>query len=131
MLTRRSHLSCSGLVEKPPEVCSRKWLIHQLDMQTSRAVRRWDERRASAARGGTYSARASTPGAIVIRYDLRNCSAVCAGCNRLYCRDPRPYLAYMRAHYGPAVVTELARLRPSLWKMSDEELQCLLEEYGG
>ena len=49
-----------------------------------------------------------------IRFDLRNCNAQCAGCNRRHNRDRGPYETYMVETYGPDVVTELDGLRGSL-----------------
>jgi hypothetical protein len=63
---------------------------------------------------------------LAIRFDLRNCSAMCEGCNRRHNRDRRPYERYMRNAYDRVVISELDRLRMSLEKVTDEELLELL-----
>ncbi len=64
-----------------------------------------------------------------IRFDLRNCNAMCAGCNRRHNRDQRQYERYMRKAYGSTVIAELDGLRLSLEKVTDEELREMLQRY--
>ena len=45
------------------------------------------------------------------RFDLRNCNAMCAGCNRRHNEDPGPYLRFMNERYGGEAVADLDRLR--------------------
>lgn len=130
MLARRAFMSRSRLVERPRAEGSRKWLIAELDKYTSLIVRRRDNRCVtcdsvqSLQCSHFYSRRYLT-----IRFDLRNCNAMCAGCNRRHNRDRRPYERYMRKAYGPAVVAELDGLRLSLGKVTDGELNELLRRY--
>ena len=130
MLYRRSLLSRSTFQEKPLEVNSRWWLIRQLDIQTSRIVRGRDRRCVPC---GTfrnlqcshfYSRRY-----LNIRFDLRNCHAMCVTCNRRHNEDSSAYLEFMNERYGLAVVEEINSLRMNLRKVSDEELHELLDHY--
>ena len=130
MITRRWDLPRSGFSAKPPEEGSRRWLVAELDRLTPMFVRRRDRRcvicgsRSNLQCSHFYSRRH-----LSIRFDLRNCHAMCAGCNRRHNSDPEPYLAFMRERYGPDVVEELGRVRDGLRKVSDEELSWLLGEY--
>ena len=129
-LTRRSFMSRSAFTEKPPTASSRRWLIRQLDIWTSMIVRRRDQMCVTCgARQSLQCSHFYSRRYLNIRFDLRNCNAMCVECNRRHNLDPRPYLAYMEAHYGPEVVAELRELKMSLQKVSDEELRRLLEEY--
>jgi hypothetical protein len=130
MLARRAYMTRSRLVGKPAEEGSRKWLLAELDRCTSLIVRRRDGRcvTCGSVRGlqcsHFYSRRC-----LGIRFDLRNCNAQCARCNRRHNRDRAPYEACMLETYGPAVVTELDELRMSLGKVTDDELRELLRRY--
>ena len=64
-----------------------------------------------------------------VRFDLRNCNAMCAGCNRRHNRDRKPYERYMLKRYGAAVIAELDQLRMGLGKVTDEELEEMLNQY--
>ncbi|MDQ3820102.1 MAG: recombination protein NinG [Acidobacteriota bacterium] len=114
----------------PFEVGSRKWLIHQLDILTSRIVRARDRRCVTCDKyqnlqcSHFYSRRY-----LIIRFDLRNCNAMCTGCNKRHNYDPFPYMEYMQEHYGPEVVGELHELRMSLEKVPDEDLREMFESY--
>ncbi len=123
-------MSRSAFTDKPLTVSSRKWFIHQLDIQTSRVVRQRD--RGCVTCGSTRNLQCShfySRRYLIIRFDLRNCNAMCVACNRRHHSDPAPYLAYMRERYGTEVVAALDQLRRSLRKVSDEELRGLLEHY--
>ena len=61
------------------------------------------------------------------RFDLRNCNAMCAGCNRRHNEDPGPYLRFMLGRYGEGVVGELDGLRRGRRKVTDEDLRGALE----
>lgn len=130
MLTRRAFMSRSEFAEKPREVGSRKWLIAELDKYTSVIVRRRDGKcvtcgsRRSLQCSHFYSRRY-----LAVRFDLRNCNAMCGGCNRRHNTDPFPYMSYMQKKYGPEVVAELHDLRMSLLKVTDEELRETLNSY--
>jgi 5-methylcytosine-specific restriction endonuclease McrA len=130
MLARRAYMSRAQLVERPRVEGSRKWLIAELDKYTSLIVRRRDGKCVTC--GSVQSLQCShfySRRHLPTRFDLRNCNAMCAGCNRRHNRDRRPYERYMRKAYGPAVIAELDRLRLSLEKMTDEELGELLRRY--
>lgn len=64
-----------------------------------------------------------------IRFDLRNCNAMCGGCNRRYNRDQRLYENCMLKMYGPEVIAELDDLRTRFQKVTDEELMEVLDQY--
>lgn len=130
MLARRAFMSRSRLVERPREEGSRKWLIAELDRYTSIIVRRRDGKCVTC--GSVQSLQCShfySRRYLPTRFDLRNCNAMCAACNRRHNRDRKPYERYMRKAYGPAVVAELDGLRMSLGKVTDEELGELLRRY--
>jgi hypothetical protein len=132
MLARRAFMSRSRLVERPRVGGSRKWLIAELDKYTSLIVRQRDKRCVTC--GSIQSLQCShfySRRYLPARFDLRNCNAMCAGCNRRHNRDRRPYERYMRKAYGPAVIAELDRLRLSLEKATDGELNELLRRYKG
>jgi hypothetical protein len=125
-------MSRSRLVERPPEAGSRKWLIAELDRLTSMIVRGRDGRCVTCgSRQGLQCSHFYSRRYLPTRFDLRNCNAMCAGCNRRHNRDRRPYEKYILNTYGHAVLTELDRLRMVLEKVTDEELGRLLEEYRG
>lgn len=130
MLARRAFMSRSRLVERPREEGSRKWLIAELDKYTSIIVRRRDGKCVTC--GSVQSLQCShfySRRYLSIRFDLRNCNAMCAACNRRHNRHRRPYERYMRKAYGPAVVAELDRLRLCLEKVTDGELGEMLQRY--
>ena len=130
MITRRWDLPRSEFSAKPPRAGSRRWLVAELDRLTSITVRRRDRRCVTCGSDRNlqcshfYSRRH-----LATRFDLRNCNAMCPGCNRHHNFDPAPYLAFMLERYGPDVIEELGRLRGGLGKVSDEELSRLLGEY--
>jgi hypothetical protein len=130
VLHRRAYMSRSRLVERPPEEGSRKWLIAELDRLTSIIVRKRDKRCVTC--GSVQSLQCShfySRRYLSIRFDLRNCNAMCAGCNRRHNRDRRPYERYMWKRYGAAVIAELDGLRLNLEKVTDEELEKMLSQY--
>jgi hypothetical protein len=130
MLARRAYMSRSRPVERPREEGSRKWLIAELDKYTSIIVRRRDGRCVTCGSAqGLQCSHFYSRRYFSTRFDLRNCNAMCAGCNRRHNRDRRPYERYMRKVYGPAVIAELDGLRMSLGKVTDEELDELLRWY--
>lgn len=61
------------------------------------------------------------------RFDLRNCNAMCAPCNRRHNEDPEPYLLFMAERYGAEVVAKIEGLRGVTGKVADEELREALE----
>lgn len=130
MLYRRSLMTRSPFEEKPLEIGSRKWLIWQLDIQTSRIVRLRDRKCVTCGTRRTlpcshfYSRRY-----LAVRFDLRNCNAMCVQCNRRHNEDSSAYTDYMNEYYGCGVIKELNKLRLSLRKVSDEELKQVLEQY--
>lgn len=130
MLYRRAYMSRSRLVERAPEEASRKWLIAELDRLTSVIVRKRDRRCVTCgAVQGLQCSHFYSRRYLSIRFDLRNCNAMCAGCNRRHNRDRRPYEMYILKKYGPDVVAELDQLRAGLQKVTDAQLLELLDEY--
>lgn len=130
MLARRAFMSRSRLFERAREESSRKWLIAELDKYTSIIVRRRDGKCVTC--GSVQSLQCShfySRRYLSSRFDLRNCNAMCAGCNRRHNRDRKPYERYMRKTYGPAVIAELDGLRLSLEKMTGDELEEMLNQY--
>jgi len=130
LLYRRAFMSRSRLVERPRVEGSRKWLIAELDKYTSVIVRRRDK--GCVTCGSVQSLQCShfySRRYLAIRFDLRNCNAMCAGCNRRHNRDRRPYERYMLKTYGRVVISELDKLRLSLEKMTHEQLLELVDEY--
>ena len=130
MLSRRAYMSRSRLVERSPEEGSRKWLVAELDRLTSLIVRKRDKRCVTC--GGAQGLQCShfySRRYLSVRFDLRNCNAMCAGCNRRHNRDRRPYERYMLKTYGSGVTAKLDGLRMGLEKVTDEELGELLQLY--
>jgi hypothetical protein len=113
-------MSRSRLVERPPEEGSRKWLVAELDRLTSLIVRGRDGRCVTCGSvQGLQCSHFYSRRYLSIRFDLRNCNAMCTGCNRRHNRDRRPYERYMLKTYGPAVITELDGSRMGLVKITD------------
>lgn len=130
MLYRRAYMSRSRLVERRPEEGSRKWLVAELDRLTSVIVRKRDKRCVTCgATQGLQCSHFYSRRYLSVRFDLRNCNAMCAGCNRRHNRDSKPYERYMQKKYGAAVITELDGLRMGLGKVTDEELGEMLAQY--
>ena len=130
MLARRAFMSRSRPVERPRLEGSRKWLIAELDKLTSIIVRRRDKRCVTC--GSVQSLQCShfySRRYLSARFDLRNCNAMCAGCNRRHNRDRKPYERYMRKAYGQGVIEELDQLRASFQKVADSQLLELLHDY--
>jgi hypothetical protein len=132
MLARRSFMTRNPFAEKSLEEGSRKWLIAELDKVTSIIVRKRDRKCVTCGSyrnlqcSHFYSRRY-----LIIRFDLRNCNAMCGRCNIRHNSNPFPYLNFMHEHYGHEVVEELHALRMSLQKMTDEHLRELLEGFQG
>lgn len=130
MLYRRAYMSKSRLVERPPEEGSRKWLVAELDRYTSLIVRRRDGRCVTCGSvQGLQCSHFYSRRYLSVRFDLRNCNAMCSACNRRHNRYRRPYERYMLKTYGTEVVAELDRLRASLQKVTDAQLIELLNNY--
>jgi hypothetical protein len=120
----------SELSERQPEEESRRWLVAELDKYTSIIVRRRDRRCVTCGTmQGLQCSHFFSRRHLAIRFDLRNCNAMCSRCNRRHNRDRRPYERYMMKTHGRAVVTELDELRMGLEKVTDEELCDLLLQY--
>lgn len=129
MLYRRSLLSRSPFTEQPLAAGSRRWLIRELDITTSRIVRTRD--RNCVICGSTRRSQCShfySRRHLNTRFDLRNCNAMCGPCNLRHNRDPSPYLHFMEGHYGLEVMAELSELRMSLRKLTDDDLIKRLSE---
>lgn len=130
MLTRRAFMSRSKLVERPPEEGSRGWLIAELDKYTSLIVRRRDRRCVTCGKTkGLQCSHFYSRRHLAVRFDLRNCNAMCSACNRRHNRNRRPYEMYMRKTYGAAAIAELDSLRVGLEKVTDEVLREMLRQY--
>jgi hypothetical protein len=128
MLPRRRVLHRTPFVERPVEAGSRRWLVAELDRLVSLIVRRRDRRCVTCGEPrGLQCSHFHSRRHLAMRFDLRNCHAMCAGCNRRHNSDRGPYLDFMLERYGPAVVEELNGLRSSLCKVTDEELLQTLE----
>jgi hypothetical protein len=129
MLPRRRVLHRTPFVEKPVEAGSRRWLIAELDRLTSLVIRKRDRKCVTCGEArGLECSHFHSRRYLGIRFDLRNCHAMCAACNRLHNSDRGPYLEFMLERYGPGVVAELDGLRMSLRKVTDEELRQTLEQ---
>ena len=130
MLTRRAYISRSGFYKKPHEPGSRKWLIAELDKYTSIIVRRRDRRcvtcgtRRNLQCSHFYSRRY-----LAIRFDPRNCNAMCRRCNLRHNSSPFAYMRFMQKTYGPDAVLELHETRMTPTRVTDEELAHLLRSY--
>jgi hypothetical protein len=130
MLPRRRVLHRTPFEGRLPEEGSRRWLVAELDQLTSVIVRRRDRRCVTCGTSRNlqcshfYSRRY-----LATRFDLRNCNAMCAECNRRHNTEPGPYLRLMMERYGAEVVAELGRLRADTRKVTDEELVRLLERF--
>src|SRR5215211_3541760 len=132
MLARRAFMPRSRLVERQPEEGSRKWLVAELDRLTSLIVRRRDKRCVTCGSAqGLQCSHFYSRRHLSIRFDLRNCNAMCSACNRRHNRNRRPYERYMRKTYGSGVIAELDSLRMGLGKVTDEELGEMLRQYKG
>jgi hypothetical protein len=130
VLYRRAYMSRSRLAERQPEAGSRKWLIQELDKLMSIIVRKRDKRCVTCgSRQGLQCSHFYSRRYLSVRFDLRNCNAMCAGCNRRHNRDRVPYERYMRNTYEPEVLAELDALRSNLEKVPDAYLLELLNEY--
>ena len=123
MLARRRFLYRSPFVDKPAEEGSRRWLVAELDRLTSVIVRRRDRRCVTCGeRRGLQCSHFYSRRHLATRFDLRNCNAMCADCNRRHNSEPEPYLRFMNELYGVEAVAELERLRSGRDKVTDEEL---------
>jgi hypothetical protein len=128
MLPRRRVLHNSPFEAKPPERGSRRWLVAELDWLVSVIVRRRDRRCVTCGETrGLQCSHFYSRRHLRTRFDLRNCNAMCAGCNRRHNEDPEPYLLFMLERYGAGTVAELESLRDGTGKVTDEELWQTLE----
>jgi hypothetical protein len=131
---RRYYRPRSPLAQKPLLVGGRKWLIDQLDIETSRIVRARDGRcviahcriRQNLQCSHFYSRRY-----LHIRFDLRNCNAMCAACNQAHHADQSAYLSYMLKRWGQRAIDELTALKSCMVKITDEQLKQALSVYRG
>ena len=130
MLPRRRFLHRAPFEAKQPAEGSRRWLVAELDRLVSLFVRGRDRRCVTCgSRRNLQCSHFYSRRHLGVRFDLRNCHAMCGACNRRHNSDPEPYLAFMLERYGPDVVEELGRVRDGLRKVSDEELRRLFGEY--
>ena len=130
MLPRRRVLHRTPFEERPPREGSRRWLVAELDRLVSVIVRRRDRRCVTCGEAnGLQCSHFYSRRHLATRFDLRNCNAMCADCNRRHNADPSPYLNFIKERYGSGVVAELEGLRLSLRKVADDDLRRLLEQY--
>jgi hypothetical protein len=130
MLARRRFLSRSPFVEKPVEVGSRRWLIVELDRLTSLIVRRRDRRCVTCGeQRALQCSHFHSRRYLSVRFDLRNCNAMCVNYNRRHNSDPTLYLRFINECYGADVVAVLAETKSRLDKATDEELRRTYERY--
>ena len=123
MLPRRRFLHRTPFEDRPPEAGSRRWLVAELDRLTSGLVRRRDRQCITCGeRRGLQCSHFYSRRYLATRFDLQNCNAMCAECNRRHNSDPEPYLRFMNERHGEGAVAELDRLRRDGRKVSDEEL---------
>lgn len=128
MLPRRRVLHRTPFEERPPREGSRRWLVAELDRLTSVVVRRRDRRCVTC--GETRRLQCShfySRRHLALRFDLRNCNAMCAECNRRHNADPSEYFRFMNERYGEAEVAELDSLRRDGRKVTNEDLLQTLE----
>jgi|SRR6478609_4503841 len=62
------------------------------------------------------------------RWDLENCNAQCARCNRMHEIDPVPYSEAMEARYGAGILKKLSLKARSARKMMYPERVLILED---
>lgn len=123
MLARRRVLHRTPFEAKPSAEGSRRWLVAELDRLVSIIVRRRDRRCVTCGEArGLQCSHFYSRRYLATRFDLRNCNAMCATCNRRHNEDPAEYLRFMNERYGPEAVAELDRLRSGGHKVTDEEL---------
>ncbi|MBV8856318.1 MAG: recombination protein NinG [Acidobacteria bacterium] len=128
MLPRRRVLHQTPFEKRLPEVGSRRWLVAELDRLVSLIVRRRDRRCVTCGETrGLECSHFYSRRYLQTRFDLRNCNAMCAPCNRRHNEDPAPYLRFMNERYGEGAGAELDRLRRDGRKVTDEELLRSLE----
>src|SRR5215213_4458121 len=128
MLPRRRVLHRSPFEAKPPEEGSRRWLVAELDRLVSLIVRRRDRRCVTCGETrGLQCSHFYSRRYLRTRFELTNCHAMCASCNRRHNEDPEPYLKFMVEMYGGGTVAELDRLKRDGSKVTDEELLRSLE----
>ena len=124
MLPRRRVLHRTPFEERPVEKGSRRWLVAELDRLASVIVRRRDRRCVTCGEArGLQCSHFYSRRYLRTRFDLRNCNAMCAACNRRHNEAPGPYLGFMRERHGAEVVAELEALRGGTGKVTDEELR--------
>jgi hypothetical protein len=130
MIARRAFLARTPFVVKPPEAGSRRWLVSELDKYTGVIVRLRDRTCVTCgARQALQCSLFHSRRFPATRFDLRNCNAMCAACNRRHNHDRAPYTRFMEERYGAEVMVELDELRAGAEKASEEELRRLLERY--
>lgn len=114
--------------EAPPEG-TRARVKWELDREVSKKVRARDKKCVTCGtRRNLTCSHYFKRGFMNTRFDLRNCNAQCARCNKLHNRVPWPYRNYMEKKYGQAVIDELFALRNSRAKVETWQMAELLEE---
>ena len=130
MFPRRAFMTRTPFVEKSHPPDSRRWLVAELDNLTSIIVRKRDRQCVTCGkRQGLQCSHFYSRRYLAIRFDLRNCNAMCGVCNKRHNHDPLPYLLYMQSNYGAKVVAELQALKMSSHKVTEDELREMLELY--
>lgn len=128
MLPRRRVLHRTPFEARPLEKGSRRWLVAELDRLVSVIVRRRDRRCVTCGEArGLQCSHFYSRRYLRTRFQLTNCHAMCATCNRRHNEDPGPYLRFMRERYGEEAVAELEVLKDGTGKVTDEELRAEFE----
>ena len=123
---RRGYRSRLGTAPKS----ERRKLKYELDRLTSLIVRARDGRCVTC--GTTEGLQCShfySRRWVNTRFDLRNCNAMCAGCNYRHNVDQNAYTAYMVKAYGLDAIGELFELRNKRETPADDELRALRDSY--
>ena len=126
---RRGRKGLRGWWQKP-EAGTRARTIRELDIAVSKIVRRRDKAcvccgKTNGLQAGHFYSRRW----LHVRFDLRNVHAQCSDCNKRHNVNQWPYLSALLRIHGPDVLSELHRLRMQTRKVTDAELEELLDEY--
>jgi hypothetical protein len=111
-----------------PEEGTKQFFMWWLDRLVSEIVRRRDGQCVTCkTRSGLTCSHYFKRGFLWTRWNLQNCNAQCADCNRTHNTNPFPYRAYMSKVYGEDVIEELFTLRNSKLKFEAWQMAELLD----
>lgn len=111
---------------------SRKWLVRNLDKIFSEFIRLRDQKcvlcfsKIDLTCGHIFSRTAYST-----RWDEENCHCQCWGHNFSHTYDPYPYLLWFQNKFGKEKLDALHRRYKKIRKISNGELQDMLEVYKG